>query len=821
METFWQDIRFSLRTMAKNPGFTAVAILSLALGVGANTTIFTILNALLLTPLPVERPSELVAVCTIDQNSKTPFGGITQVSYPNMKDFREQNTTLAAVAGYTFGNPVSVIINGGEPQQAFAELVTGNYFDVLGVRAWRGRTFLPEEDVARGAHPVAVLAYGFWQRRLGGDASIVGRTLSINGLPFTIVGIAPEGFTGVNSLFSPDMWVPSMMYDPVLPQQFRSWLDERRALLFSVAGRLKPGVTKAQAEANLKSIASVLEREYPLPNKGRTVDLRPLAEVTIFPGFRQIFVLGGAVLMTVVGLVLLIACSNVANLLMARASGRRQEIAVRIAIGASRGRLLCQLLTESVLMAVIAGAVGVLLAVAGRDAIWSMRPPFLAQNFVDLTLDRRVLMFTAAVSVLTGVLFGLLPSIQASRPNVVNSLKEESRSAGPSRRRLTIGNALVVLQVALSVVALVAAGLFLRSLQRANAIDPGFDVEHVAIVAVNPGQAGYDIARSRQFFRDIEQRIASVAGVQSTAWASAAPLTGSFFRTIIREGDNPDSNAQRNLGVVYSVSPSYFQTTSIPIVQGRQFTDADRDDSVPVAIINTTFAERLWPGEDPIGKRFRFFTDKAFREVIGVAKTVKYTTIGEDPQIAAYTAHEQTPSDTMVLLVRSATAPGAALGAVTREIHAMDTHVPLTNPFTMRDVLAQSLWPARMAAILLGVLGLLALVLASVGLYGVMAYSVAQRTREIGVRMALGADRSRVLGMVLRQAMTLVGIGLALGLGGAFAVSRVVSGLLFGLSVIDPVTFVGVAAVLTLVAALATYIPARRASRLDPLLALR
>jgi predicted permease len=820
METLWQDVRFALRTMARSPGFTAVAIVSLALGVGANTTIFTILNALLLTPLPVERPSELVAIYTTDSTTPSLFGGLTQMSYPNLKDFREQNTTLSAVAGYTFPNPVSVA-TGGEPQQAFAELVTGNYFDALGVKAARGRTFLRDEDTARGAHPVVVLAYGFWQRRLGGDQGIVGRTITVNGTPFTVVGIAPEGFIGVNSLFSPDMWAPSMMYDAVLPQQFRTWIDNRRALLFTAAGRLKPGVTAAQAEANLKSIAGALEREYPLPNRGRSVTLRPLAEATIFAGFRQAFVLGGAVLMTVVGLVLLIACSNVANLLMARSAGRRQEIAVRIALGAGRRRLVRQLLTESMLMAAFAGVLGLALAVAGRDAIWSMRPPFLALNFVDLTLDWRVLAFTATVSVFTPILFGLLPSLQASRPDVVSSLKEETRSAGPSRRRLAIGNLLVVVQVALSVVALVAAGLFLRSLEHANAIDPGFDVDHVALVGVNPGQAGYDIARSRQFYRDVQQRLASAAGIQSSAWASTAPLAGSFFLTIIREGDDPAANAARTLAVATVTSPGYFRTLSIPLVRGRDFTDADRTDAVPVAIVNTTFADRLWPGQDPIGKRFRFYTETFFRQVVGVARTVKYNTIGEDPQVAAYMPHEQAPSDTMVLLVRSAGSPATALGAAAGEIRTMDAHVPLTNPFTMRAVLSQSLWPARMAAILLGVLGGLALVLASVGLYGLMSYSVSQRTREIGVRMALGAKRTDVVAMVVRQAMTLVAAGLILGLGGAFAVSRVVSGLLFGLSATDPVTFAGVSLLLTLIAALATYVPARRASRLEPILALR
>ncbi len=819
METLSQDIRFALRTMMKNPGFTAVAVLSLALGIGANTTIFTLLNAVLLAPLPVERASELVAVYTTDQVGIGGLGGVLPMSYLNFKDFRQQNQYFGDMAAYSLPNPVSLITT-GEPQQAFAELVTGNYFNVLGVKPAIGRVFLPDEDTKPGGDPVVVLSHGFWQRRFGGDPSTVGRTVSLNGTTFTVIGIAPDGFKGVNSLFSPDMWAPSMMYAQVLPAQFRSWIDERRALLFFVAARLKPGSTIAQAEANLKTIAGTLEREYPAPNKGRSVTLRPLAQATIFPGIRDAFVLGGAVLMTIVALVLLIACSNVANLLMARASARRQEIAVRIALGANRARLARQLLTESVLLAVLGGALGLVVAMAGRDGIWSLRPPFLAQNFVDLTIDGRVLSFTVLVSLATGLIFGLMPALQASRPDVVSALNEETRSGGVSRRRALIGRVLVVAQVALSVVALVAAGLFLRSLQRANDIDAGFDVNHLAIVAVNPGQGGYDAPRSQQFFRTVHDRLLSVGGVQSAAWASSAPLTGGFFKTVIKEGEDPESKAGRNIVTTIVSSPGYFQTTGIPLLRGRDFNDADRDGSIRVAVVNQTLADRLWPNEDPIGKRFRFYTDSFYQQVVGLVKTSKYTTLGEDPQPAAYVPLEQNAADLMVLVVNTGQ-PAAVLGTVQHEIRTIDSHVPLTNPFTMQEILRQSLWPARLAAILLGVLGALALVLASVGVYGLMAYAVAQRTREIGVRMALGANRSQVLTMVLRQAMSLVVIGVVIGVAGALAVSRVVARLLFGLSTTDPATFGSVGAILLFVALIASLIPAWRASRLDPLVALR
>jgi putative ABC transport system permease protein len=820
MELLWQDVRYTLRTYLQSPGFAAVAVLSLALGVGANATIFTLLNAVLLTPLPVDRPSQLVTVYTSDQAANTGFGSLLPVSYPNLKDFREKNSVFLDMAGYSFPQAVSVSA-GGEPQPAFAEMVTGNYFEVLGVKPLRGRGFTAEEDGTPGAYAAVVLSYGFWQRRLGGDPSIVGKTISINGSAFTVLGITPEGFRGVNSLLSPDLWAPSSMSAVVLTTQFRGFMNERRALLFWVAARLKPGVAPAAADANMKAIAAALEQEYPAPNRGRGAAVKPLAEATIFPGIRGVFVLGGAVLMTIVGLVLLIACSNVANLLMARASARQQEMAVRVALGAGRRRIIRQLLTESLLLALAGGAAGLLIAALGRNAIWSLRPPFLAQNFVDLTIDRRVLVFTAVVSVVTGIVFGLIPALQTSRTDVVGALKEESRGGGQSRRRLLFSHALVVLQVALSAVALVAAGLFLRSLGRASEINPGFQIDGLSAVAVSPGQGGYDTPRTPQFYREVGERLAGVAGVRSVAWAGTAPLTGGLLRTVIREGDDPEAQASKNMAVATVTSPGYFQTLGIPLRRGRDFTPADRSGSIPVAIVNQTLADRLWPHRDAVGKRFRFYTDSFQHEVVGVATTVKYTTIGEDPQIAVYVPLEQNPSDTMVLLVKADGAGSAALGAAEQEIRAFDRRVPLTNPFTMREILKQSLWPTRMAALILGVMGALALLLASVGLYGVMAHAVARRTHEIGIRMALGANRGRVLSMILGQAMTLVGIGLLLGVAAALAVSRVVSRLLFGLSAMDPATFVGVGVVLTLVALVASYLPARRASRLDPLRALR
>jgi predicted permease len=612
-----------------------------------------------------------------------------------------------------------------------------------------------------------------------------------------------------------------MMYGTTLPAQFVGWFDDRRALLFSIVGRLKPGVAIEQAEAQLKTIATTLEQEYPQPNKDRNIALRPLAQVTIFPGLREALVLGSVVLMVVVFLVLLIACSNVANLLLARASARRQEIAVRLALGASRVRLVRQLLTESVLLGLAGGVGGFVFAVWARNAIWASRPAFAPQNFVEIDLDLRVMAFTLLVSLVTALLFGLAPALQSSRPSVVSALKEESRSAGRSRRRATLANALVVFQVALSLVALVAAALFLRSIQGAYAIDPGFATGDVAVLVVSPGQQGYDRPRAERFYQDVRERIQTVPGVRSVAWAANLPLFGGFARSVFPEGREEDKERSGILTLANTVDPGYFATTDTTLVRGRDFTEADRDGAALVAIVNEAMARRFWPNEDPIGKRFRFYGDTVYREVVGVVETVKYTTLGEPPQPCVFVPLAQNYGDTMTLFVRSAGDIAPIIGTIRGEIRALDSQVPIQQAFTVADVINQSLWAAKLAAALLGIFGLLALALASVGLYGVMAYAVSQRQREIGVRMALGAERSAVLRLVLQEGLTLVVVGVAVGLVASFVVSRSVASLLYAVSATDATSFLGAAGVLVAVALLASYLPALRASRVDPIVALR
>ncbi len=810
-----QDLRFAARSLVNRPGFTLVAVASLALGIGANTTIFTMVSSVFLNPLPVVEPGSLAVVYTEDQTNAA--FGLAQMSYPNYEDFRDENQVFAGLAAWGFPIPTAMLVE-KEPEQVFTELVSGNYFEVMGIEPSLGRFLTPEEDRAEGGSPVVVMSHRLWTRRFGQDPSILGRAISLNGITYDVVGVAPQGFQGVNALFSPDLWAPLSMFRQVLPAQFHAWFDSRRALFFNVGGRLRPGIEIPEAQAQMKTIAAALEKEYPQPNKGRTVVLRPLTEATIFPGIRDALVKGGALLMTIVGLVLLIACFNVANLLLAKASGRRKEIAVRLALGAGRGKLVRQLLCESALLGLFGGAVGLVVAFWGKDLIWSMRPPFLAQNLVDLTIDGRVLLFTLTVSLLTSLLFGLIPAIQSSREGVVEALKDEARTAGRSRGSIFFRNGLVVAQVALSIVSLVAGGLFLRSLDSAHRIDPGFETEKLVVLTVNPGQAGYDPPRAEELFDRVLLELEGSPDVASASWATNAPLFGGFQRSVFLEGQ-PEEEAGV-LTATNGIDTGYFETVGTPLLSGRDFTRADREGSVRVAIVNEKMAENFWPGEDPLGKRFRFYGDEFFHEVVGVAATSKYVTLGEDPTPMAFYPRRQNFTDTMVLHVRSGGDPDEALAASRQILREIDPRVPATNTWTIAEVISQSLWAPKLAAVLLATLGGLALALASVGLYGVIAYSVSQRVQEIGLRMALGAAQGDVVGMVLKQAMILVGIGTALGLLLSFAVSNVVATILFG-SARDPLTFVAVPLALAGVALVASLVPALRASRVDPLAALR
>jgi len=822
MSTLLQDLRYGARLLLKTPGFTLIAALSLALGIGANTTIFTLINAVLLNPLPVEDPSQLASVWTTDERNQNSALGFLQLSPMNYKDLRDKNEVFSGLAAHS-GLPLNITGGTGDPQQVFGEIVTGNYFGVLGAKPAIGRGFLPDEDQTPGAKLVCVLGYGEWQKRFGGEPSIVGRTISLNGQQFTVVGVMPQGFKGTNAIGAPAVWVPYMTYQQTTTGFFLELIrpDQRRGLVFNVTGRLKPGVSVRQAEANLKTLARQLEQEYPNDNKGRNVTLVPLAQATINPGFRGNIVAAGGLLMTIVALVLLIACANVANLLLARAAARQKEIAVRLSLGATRAQLIRQLLTEGTLLAVVGGAAGLMLAYWAQDVLWSFRPPFLQADAIDIHPDARVLLFTLGIALATGVLFGLAPAIQASRPDLVVELKEKTSAPTGSRSPLSLRNVLVAAQIALSLIALIGAGLFLRSLQNAQRINPGFDVERLATMSFDLGAQGYTEERGRQFQQRVLERAASVPGVQSATLASTVPLfAGGFARTVFLEGQDTSDRRAGRLVQITVASSHYLETLGIALVRGRPTSEIDQPNTPSAVVINETMAKRFWPDQDAIGKRFKFFGQENFQQVVGIARDSKYNFIGEDPTPYIYQATTQVYQPQLSLFVKAPN-PQAVIGTVRGEVQQLDRNLPLTGVFTLNAIFDQSLWAPRMGAWLLAVFAGLSLVLAVIGIYGVMAYSVSQRTRELGIRMALGAGRADVVRLVVLQGLRLTIAGVIVGLAVSLAVTRLVATLLFNVSPTDLVTFVAVPALLAVAALGASYLPALRATRIDPMIALR
>src|SRR6266853_5936235 len=815
---FLQDLRYAARTLRKSPGFTAVAALTLALSIGANTAIFTIIDSLVLNPLPVGKISELAAVNTTQKKMAAQSGELQPMSFLNFKDFRERTHSFSKVLAHS--NPMAITMTDQrEPRRIFVEVVTANYFDTLGLRPFMGRFFLSSEDTTPSA-AAAVLGYSAWQSRFGGASDIVGRSIKLNNTPFTIIGIGPKGFKGLYAVFGPDIWVTSMMAEQILPAPQRKALSDRAIPLLTAVGRLKPGITLAQARAEITTLAAALEREYPVADQGQTVALRPLTEAAYGPE-RQPLLFGSALLMVIVGLVLLIACSNVANLLLSRAAARRQEIAVRMALGAGRGRLLRQLLTESVLLGLLGGILGFLFGYAGCRFLWSLRPAEYAQNLADLRNNPSVFGFAFVVSVLTGLVFGIVPALRSSRTSVSEMLKEETRTVGRSRSRISLANTLLAGQVAVSLVLLVVAALFLRSIKHEYTIDPGFETKHLALFMLYPGQAGYDQPRTEQFYKQVRGRTAGVPGISFVSWASNLPLWGRKETGVTIEGQEQRKKSEAISTVVNTVDLDYFATLGISFVAGRDFTQDDRDISAPVAIVNDTMAAKYLPGQDAIGKRLQLPQGKHFVQVIGVVKTANYQSLGEAPQACVYLPLRQNYSDTMILYVKTERDPSTTLAAVQNEIRNLDPALPLEDMRTGTKVIDQALWGAKIGVGLLGIFGLLALGLASVGLYRIMAYSVSQRRREIGVRMALGAGQSDVSLFILRQGMVVVFSGIAVGGGLAFLLGRALSRFLYGVSPNDPLSVGGAALVLLVVAFVACYLPARSATRVDPLVALR
>jgi predicted permease len=824
MHTLWQDVRYAIRMLTKNPAFSFIAILSLALGIGANTTIFTVVNAILLNPLPVKDIARVVELDTVDTKTRVTAANAEKLgmSYVNFQDYARQTPQLFSAMTCVVGPLPFTWSGGAEPRQLQGQMVSASFFDLLGVRPAAGRFFLPDEDTKPGGNNVAVLSYALWTNKFGANPNAVGQIITLNATPFTIVGIAPNGFKGTFTFNNAEaIWVPVSMYPQILAGFFKDNFNTRRFLATVVYGRLKDGVSIASAEASLKTIASGLENAFPRDNAGRSVALTPLAEAAVGVNQRSQLTLAGGLMMGIVGLVLLIACVNLANLLLAQAASREKEIGVRAAMGASRGRVIQQLLTESLVLAFLSALAGLVIAFAGRSILWSFRPPFIRDSDLDLGFDSHVLLFTLSVALLTAVLIGVIPALKAARPNLIEVLKVGGRGNTVGWANSPFRSMLVVTEIALALVALVGAGLFVRSMQNAQRIDPGFESTKLFMFAFDLGALHYDEGHGQQFFRTAIERAKASPGVESATIADAPPLIPAFSRTIFPEGQDEASGFRGTLTQVNDVAPTFFETLRIPLVAGREFNDSDRAGTRQVVIANEAMAKHFWPNENALGKRFHFHGDPGLREIVGVVRNTVENNIGEEPQPVAYLPLTQNYSPAAIMLVRTSGRPEAMIASVRSQVQQLDSNLALTNVQTIGELLSQGLWAPRMGAALLAVFGGLALVLAIIGVYGVLSYSVNQQTREIGIRMAMGAQTGRVLRLVVGQGMRLAGAGLILGLIVAFAAMRVLGSLLFGVSAHDPLTFVGVSVVLALAAILACYIPARRATKVDPIIALR
>jgi predicted permease len=822
MSTIWQDVRYALRVLLKSPGFTVVVVLSLALGIGANTAIYSIVNAYMLRPMPVEKPDRLVALYFTAPRLGSELGWL---SYPDLLDYRKQDTGLTDIMGST-GIPLSVT-DGGESELIWGEIVTGNYFSGLGVHPVVGRGFLPEEDRAPGQKPVCVLNYNFWKRRFQGDPKIVGKTIKINDHPLTVVGVAPHGFIGTTLFnFVPDVWVPAMMQQTIAPA-YGNYLEGRDNRWINTRARLKPGVTMKQAEAALNAVAEQLARQYPKEDKDLKAHLIPGGTRTNpFLAAKGIFSTITGILAGVVFLVLLVACANVANLMLARAASRGREMAIRVAVGASRFRLVRQLLTESVLLSLAAGALGLLFALWFNDHSRRFYPTLDFQTSdldYDTKFDLRLLPFTFLISLATAVFFGLFPALRASKVDQVSAMKGESTAVRVGRFRIGRGNLLVMLQVALSCVLLICGGLFLRSMQFANSTDPGFYRNGITMFSVNLDLRHYDEAHGRAFQRNLMDRLHTVSGVDAVSMASPLPLDAYQYSTaVLPQGYVPRSDREQNLAMMSAVGPDYFETMGTRIVTGRAINSRDTDSSPLVAVVNETMARRYWQTpERAIGRKFAPGRDQPLVEVAGVAKNGTYLTFGESARSYYFTPLAQAYQGRVTVLVRSKQSTETLMPALRQQLSALDPTVPAFGVRNMPQFLNRVTSIYDMGASLIGTFAIMALVLAAVGIYGVLHFTVARRTREIGIRMALGAPRPQVMRLVLQRSLLWVTAGMATGVGIALAVARITGKLLAGVSGTDPVTFGAVVLLFGAIAFLASVVPARRASRVDPIQALR
>ena len=805
--TVRQDLTFAARTLLKNPGFTAAVAVSVALAIAANSTVFGIVNGLLLGVLPVQEPYRLVSL-----NQGTTF------SYLDYTDYRDQ--TSQVFEGLTAHFPfIPANLGGvGEPERIWGQLAAGNYFSVVGIKPVVGRGFTPAEDGAPGSNPVVVLSNGLWRRRFAASPDVAGRQVLINGQSYTIIGVMPAGFHGTDRAVLADFWVPLAMFAQIMPDL--SMINphaDRNAKWLMLDGRLKPGVSSAQAAAALSVVQRRLDNAYRKNQKPRD-PIRLSTSGGLAGGMDRVAISLMAMLAVLVAMVLLIACANVANLMLARDMGRQREIGLRLALGASRPRLVRQLLTESILLSLLGAVGGFALAAGATVAISRFNLPLPVPIKFDFAPDARVLWFTAALAVVTGIVFGLAPALRATRPSLVTALKEQTTAFG-NFRRLGMRNLLVVVQVALSLVLLAGAGLFLRSLQKASSIDIGMRPDRVLLMATNPKLSQYSPEKTRQYLAQLRQRVSALPGVESVSYLDSIPL--SIGGTSLDFKADGVKDAKPLVADVYYSGSHFFETMGLPLLRGRDF---DKQTDGASVILNETMAHHIFPNTDPLGRHIT--EDGKNYEVIGIAKNFKSRTLAEQPSDAAFLNLEAHPENVfsfygISIVVKTAGDPNAMIRPVRQEIAALDPNLAVSGTETMREHVNGALLIPRLSAVLLGVFGAVGLTLATVGLYGVMSYSVRRRTREIGIRMALGARAGGVLRLVARQGLALAGIGVAIGLALALMVSRFAASLLYGVSATDPLTFIMVPALLLLVAALAVLLPARRAARTDPLTALR
>lgn len=815
MQTLLQDIRYGLRMLVKRPGFTLIATITLALGIGANTAIFSLVNTVLLRPLQITKPEQVYSIIPT-----TKAAPVMAFSYPDYLDFRERNDVLSGLIGTRLA-PVH-LGQGDRSERMWGYLVTGNYFEVLGVNAFKGRTFTQEEDKTELTHPLVILSYNCWQSRFGSDPEIIGKNLTLNGHSFNVIGVMPRGFNGTEIIVEPEIYIPLMMVGWIEPGN--NWIKERGNHNLFVTGRLKDGISKEQATSSLNIIANQLAKEYPDSSEGISIEL--IEPGFILPMLRGAVISFSLILMCIVGLVLLLACTNIANLLLARATERRKEIAIRIAIGASRFRIIRQLLTESVMVSLIGGVMGLLLGTWIVDLILAFKPKIDVPINIELQTDWRVLLFAFVISLITGVLFGVIPAQRATKPDVVPDLKDATSKTGFRRSRLV--SSLVVGQIALSLILLVAAGLVMRTLQNLQTLNPGFEVENGLIMSFDTSLQGYDQTRGEQFQKQVIERVNAMPGVKSAALTDFLPLSLNISQTdFFVEGHEAAARGMNVPNAMYaSVTQNYFKTMGNTLLYGREFTEQDRKDSTQVVVVNEAFVRLFMPElkslEEALNKRVsKSSVSGPFIQIVGITSNGKYFSITEDPQPIAYFPMPQKYNSTNTLVVRTTSDERNMIAPIRREIQQLDPNMPLYQVKTLEEHIGFALFPARSAASFLGAFGLLALILATIGIYGVMAYAVSQRTREIGIRMALGAKTGDVLKMVIRQGLLLTIIGVSIGLLSSFALTRLMSSLLYGVSATDMATFIFVPLILIGVSLFACFIPARRASKVDPMIALR